>query len=207
MLVWRLPRPVRGIASGPYGGGLGPCQWVINATVDKAYGRDDPDHHITELAAGLGLAGTGVGLITAVDVGDATSARDGGVSVTATVGLGHPTWAAAPDGDLRTGPGTINIVAFLPVALSDAAMVNAVITATEAKAQALWEYGAEATGTASDALFIGCGAGRIGPAVAAEPDTAEAFAGPRSLWGARLARAVHAAVGQGTARWMDRYGR
>ena len=114
----------------------------INATVDKAYARLDPERHLGELADGLGLAGAGVGLLTAVDVGDAVTADDGGVTAVATVGLGHPTWAAAPDGDLRHEPaGTINIVAWLPVRLSDAALVNAVATATEAKAQALWDCG------------------------------------------------------------------
>ena len=207
MLVWRLPRPVRAISSGPFGGGLSACRWVINATVDKAYGRTDPEVHIADLARGLDLRGPGAGLLTAVHVGEAVSADDGGVAVTATVGLGHQTWAAAPDGDLRTGPGTINIVAFLPVPLSDAALVNAVITATEAKTQALWEHGVKATGTASDALFVGCKGGWAGAAVAVELDTAEPFAGPRSVWGARLARAVYAAVADGTSLWLARYAR
>jgi adenosylcobinamide hydrolase len=211
MLVWRFDEPVRAISSAPAGGGIGPCHWLINATVDRSYARRDPDVHIAELARGLGLGGPGAGLITAVDVGSATTATDGGVTVTATVGLGHPTWAAAPDGDLRHGMtagiavGTINIVAFLPVALTVAGLVNAVITATEAKAQALWDYGGEATGTASDALFIGVGPSPTGPDTPPQPDAGELFAGPRSRWGARLARAVHSAVGRGTAQWLRDY--
>ena len=207
MLVWRLTRPTRAITSGPFGGGLSACHWVINATVDKAYERTDPEVHIAGLARGIDLRGPGAGLLTSVHVGEAMSAADGGVAVTATVGLGHPTWAAAPDGDRRNGPGTINIVAFLPVRLSDAALVNAVITATEAKTQALWEYGVKATGTASDALFVGCSGSWTGTAATAEPDTAEPFAGPRSVWGSRLARAVFAAVADGTSLWLGRYGR
>src|SRR5690349_20866753 len=100
MLVWRFAEPVWGIASGPLGGGLGVRHWAINATVDKAYARMDPERHLAELAGGLGLSGAGVGLLTAVDVTGAVSADDGGVTAVATVGLGHPTWAAAPDGDL-----------------------------------------------------------------------------------------------------------
>jgi adenosylcobinamide amidohydrolase len=101
------------------------------------------------------------------------------------VGLGHPTWAAAPDAQ---GPvslvGTINLVVLLPERLSDAALVNAVATATEAKSQALFEAGVAGTGTATDAVCIAC------------PDDGapHAFGGPRSVWGARLARAVHGAV-------------
>ena len=78
----------------------------------------------------------------------------------------------------------------VPVPLGDAAYVNAVITATEAKTQALLEAGIRATGTASDAVCVAA------PAAGEQED----FAGPRSVWGARIARAVHAAVQAGTAR-------
>jgi adenosylcobinamide amidohydrolase len=80
--------------------------------------------------------------------------------------------------------GTINILVVLPERLADAALVNAVATATEAKVQALRDLGLHATGTATDAVCVACpDEGRAG-----------AFGGPRSVWGARLARAVHAAV-------------
>jgi adenosylcobinamide amidohydrolase len=124
-------------------------------------------------------------MLTAADVRAHATATDSGVEVEATVGLGHPTLAAAPD---EAGPislvGTINLLAVVPERLSDAALVNAVATATEAKAQALRDLGHDATGTATDALCVLC------------PDEgrAHSFGGPRSVWGARLARAVHAAV-------------
>ncbi|GAA1753785.1 adenosylcobinamide amidohydrolase [Luedemannella helvata] len=196
LLFWRFAEPARAICSGPLGGGVGDRQWIINATVSREYSRMDPDRHLAELADGLGLRGPGAGLLTAVDVGAVEFANDGGVEVAATVGLGHPTWAAAPDGDLRHGIGTINIVGWVPVALTDAALVNAALTVTEAKVQALWEYGLEATGTASDAVVVACPA--AGPA--------EPFGGPRSTWGARLARATHQAVLAGTAAWPPAWG-
>jgi adenosylcobinamide amidohydrolase len=76
------------------------------------------------------------------------------------------------------------VLAIIPERLSDAALVNAVATATEAKAQALHDLGLDATGTATDAVCIAC------------PDDGRphAFGGPRSIWGSRLARAVHQAV-------------
>src|SRR5262245_1883749 len=138
LLVWRPPRPVLAIASSPLGGGIGRRGWIINATVPSAYSRLDPAAHLAALARGLDLDGPGVGLLTAVDVRAAVTAADGGVEVTATVGLGHPTWAAAPDGHLRDhvpGAGTINIVAWLPAPMTASALVNAVATATEAKVQ------------------------------------------------------------------------
>jgi adenosylcobinamide amidohydrolase len=193
--VWRFPRPALCLASGPLGGGPGERAWVVNATVQGDYARLDPDVHLGEIAETLGLAGEGVGMLTAVDVGEAVTAEDGGVQVVATVGLGYPTWAAAPDGEIAT-VGTINIAAWLPVALSPAALVNAVSTITEAKVQALWAHGVEATGTASDALCVAC----------VPYGRSEQFGGPRSVWGARLARAVHAAVLEGTGTWLHRYG-
>lgn len=98
-------------------------------------------------------------------------------------------WAASPaEGTTSPAqPGTINIIVALPVALTDAALVNAVATATEAKVQALLDAGYHCSGTPTDAV---CVAART-PCPGQDP---HAFAGPRSLWGARLARAVHSAV-------------
>jgi adenosylcobinamide amidohydrolase len=196
VLVWRPGPGHRMIASGVAGGGLGPRQWVLNAQVPGGYNRMDPAAHIAELASGFGLEGPGVGLLTAASVTDVAECADEGVQVAATVGLRVPTWAAVPAGSVDPElapiwqPGTINILVSLPVALTDAAYVNAVITATEAKTQALLEAGIQATGTASDAICIAA-------PIAGDP---EDFAGPRSVWGARIARAVHASVHAGALR-------
>jgi adenosylcobinamide amidohydrolase len=185
------------ISSGVAGGGIGPREWVLNAQVPAGYSRTDPAVHVAELAAGLGLEGEGAGLLTAARVSDAVQCEDEGVRVAATVGLRVPTWAAMPagsaDGELVQvwRPGTINIIVSVPVPLRDAAYVNAVMTATEAKTQAVLEAGFRATGTASDAICVAAPA-------AGEPEN---FAGPRSLWGARIARAVHSAVHAGAVRY------
>lgn len=185
LLVWRLPAPMRCIASAPHGGGMGVRRWVVNAQVPASYARRDPDHHLAKLAVSLGLPGRGVGLLTAADVRSYRSCTDGGVEVAATVGLGHPIKAAAPHTDHQSAlVGTINLVAFLPERLSDAALVNAVATVTEAKVQALRDMGYDATGTATDAVALLC------PTDGRESD----FGGPRSMWGSRLARAVYQAV-------------
>ncbi|MDQ7906913.1 adenosylcobinamide amidohydrolase [Phytohabitans sp. ZYX-F-186] len=201
LLVWRLAEPLLAISSAPLGGGIGLRHWVVNATVPMSYRRDDPDAHLAEMAARAGLTGPGVGLLTGVDVAEVVTAEDGGVQAWATVGLGEPIWAAAPPAAAVSGPGTVNIVVRLPVRLSPAALVNAVATATEAKAQALWELGLPATGTSTDAVSVLCPAG--GPEAS--------YGGPRSAWGAPLARAVHAAVrtgggtGQGSGMpWSER---
>lgn len=200
--VWRFAEPHLMISSAPVGGGIGERDWIVNAQVRSGYARHDLDAHIAALAALAALPpGRGVGLLTAADVAGAIPGADGDVTALATVGIRVPTWAAAPDRSrdptitadaaraLTRRPGTINIVACVPVALSDAALVNLVATVTEAKTQALLEAGIAGTGTATDAVCIVCP--RPGGA-AVEP-----FGGPRSRWGAAAARATHASVRAG----------
>ncbi|MEU5878998.1 adenosylcobinamide amidohydrolase [Spirillospora sp. NPDC047279] len=234
--IWRAGEGRRMISSALVGGGIGPAGWVLNAQVPGDYSRTDPAAHLLEIAASYGLAGPGVGMLTAAAVDRTVERADEGVVVTATTGLRVPTWAAAPAGAAdpelaavafgtpapgpstpgscapgssapgsctpgASTPGTVNIVVAVPVALTDAALVNAVMTATEAKTQALLEAGYPCTGTASDAVCVAA-LERPGPAGAAEP-----FAGPRSVWGARIARAVHSAVHAGAldyTAWLRR---
>lgn len=192
-LVWRPGPGRRMVSSAMVGGGITPAAWVLNAQVPSGYARMDPAEHLQEIAAARALTGSGVGMLTAADVTQVVLREDEGVHAAATVGLGLPTWAAQPAEVMAPRvtqvwhPGTINILVAVPTVLSDAALVNAVVTATEAKTQALLEAGYACTGTASDAICIA--------AYAVTPDTAvEPFAGPRSTWGARIARAVHATV-------------
>ena len=188
LLVWALDGPMTVASTASAGGGIGTRCWVLNAQVANGYARCDLDRHAEELAAGLGLSGPGVTMLTAADVTRVQRAGDGGVHAEATVGLTHPTWAAAADEPaVAPEPGTINVVAFLPVRLAPGALLNALCTATEAKTQALLDAGLRATGTPSDAVTVVCPAG----------GEEEPFCGPRSTWGARLARAVHAAVRAG----------
>jgi adenosylcobinamide amidohydrolase len=202
MAFWRPGPGYRMISTGVLGGGLGPREWVLNAQVPAGYARTDPAVHLGQLARGLDLAGPGIGLLTAASVAKLVQREDAGVHAAATVGLRVPTWAAAGPGvrdpdlvpldpGLPLPPGTINLIVSVPVPLTDAALVNAVVTATEAKAQAVLDAGFAGTGTATDAVCV------------AAPDRAdppgEQFAGPRSPWGARIARAVHAAVRAGAA--------
>ncbi|MGP3633666.1 adenosylcobinamide amidohydrolase [Streptomyces sp. 24-1644] len=188
-LVWRLGPGWRVCSSAVLGGGIGPRAWILNAQVPGGYPRMDPEHHLAGIAAAEGLTGPGAGLMTAADVTARTTAADTDVTATVTAGLGVRGWAAAPAEGVEGPPlpGTVNIVVTLPVALSDAALVNAVATATEAKVQALLDAGLDCSGTPTDAVCV----------AAPEPAAGhpgEPFAGPRSLWGARLARAVHSAV-------------
>lgn len=191
-LSWVWPEPVTVLSSAAVGGGLRQVSAMINFGVPLDYARMDLDVHAGEIAASLGLASDPVALLTAADVNRYQDAECDGVFVTSTVGVTKPTWAADPAGGWTDyHPGTINIVVQLPVALSESALVNAVMTTTEAKTQALLEFGVPGTGTASDAVAIVCPVARGGDRAG---DEVEVFAGPRSLWGSRLALAVHDSV-------------
>jgi adenosylcobinamide amidohydrolase len=194
-MLWEFGPGWRMISSAMLGGGIGEREWVLNAQVVAGYSRMDPADHLLS----LGPAGPGVGMMTAASVDRYVRAADGGVEAFATVGLRVPTWAAAPEGfdDPELAPmrvGTVNIVTVVPVAMTDAALVNTVMTVTEAKSQALIEAGFPCTGTASDAVCVAV------PVDGPE----ELFGGPRSEWGARVARAVHAAVRRGAEAWRPR---
>lgn len=188
VLVWRCASPWLAISSGVHGGGLGVRNWVLNATVPSEYDRPDPAEHVGQMAARLGLAGAGTGLLTAVDVRHVVSATHDGVTVQVTTGVKQPVWAAGQDTAVAGHrPGTINVVGWSPVRLSDAALVNAVATVAEAKAQALGEAGVAGTGTCTDATVLLCPL----------DGTVEPYGGPRSRIGSLLARAVHRAVSAG----------
>ncbi|MDE0600898.1 MAG: adenosylcobinamide amidohydrolase [bacterium] len=188
VLVWRWGTPVSVLSSAPVGGGPRLVQWALNIGVRSDYDRTDLSEHAREVAAGLDVRGPGVAMFTAVDLSRRQRCESGGVTVDATVGISHPTWAAEiPDTEERIFPGTINLVVQVPVALDPGAAVNAVVTATEAKTQALAARGVPGTGTATDAVAIVCPAGIA----------AERFAGPRSQWGSRIGHAVYRAVWSG----------
>ncbi|MEU6267423.1 adenosylcobinamide amidohydrolase [Saccharopolyspora shandongensis] len=197
VLTWRCARPWLAISSAARGGGIGPRSWVLNATVVTDYDNPDPAAHVDEMAAELGLSGEGVGLLTAVDVRHEVTAVDGGVRASVTTGVGCPIWAAAREEAVTSWkPGTINAVCWSPVRLSEAALVNAVATVAEAKAQALLESGVAGTGTVTDATVVLCPV----------DGEAESYGGPRSRIGAGLARAVHAAVTAGLRVQNPRHG-
>ncbi|GAA1612503.1 adenosylcobinamide amidohydrolase [Catellatospora bangladeshensis] len=195
-LLWRAGAGWRMISSAVLGGGLGEREWVLNAQVGHGYTRMDPDRHLAEIAREHGLSGPGVGLMTAARVAEGAHADDGGAEAVVTAGIGVCGWAADPVAVPQQVlvPGTINVIVAVPVALSDAALVNAVATATEAKVQALRDAGFDASGTPTDAVCVA--AWRAGELTT--------FAGPRSEWGSRLARAVHAATYEAAARYRDR---
>ena len=169
------------------GGGLLDLNWVVNATVATNFFHPDPVEHALSTANELGLVGEGACLLTAVDVEvNARYAVENGVTVMATAGISSMCWAAAPTVGEPVHHGTINIVVEVPEPMSHAALVNLVMTTTEAKAQYFAEVGHHATGTPTDAIVVLCPHGQV--------TMNGEYGGPRSRWGAVVARTVLAAL-------------
>lgn len=191
-LVVDLGGPRRCLSSAVLNGGAVVARHWLNLQVEHGYARTDPAAHLGEVARDLGLdAGAVVGMLTAADVGAAQRREHGPARAVATVGIGQPLAAAGRRPRAVARVGTINLLVLVEEPLAVAALVGAVQTATEAKAQALADarvrarnHDGPATGTATDAICVACPAGG-----AALP-----FAGPATAVGAAIARAVHGAV-------------
>lgn len=192
----------RCLSSSVVGGGLRDARAWLNLQVEHGYARTDPEAHLREEMAARGLdEATTLGAMTAADVSRATTGEEPRAArAVATVGIGVP--LAAAGRLLRSVPpvNTINLLVLVEAALTDAALVYAVQTATEAKAQALADarvaaenHDGFATGTATDSVCV-----------AALPGATEPFAGPMSSAGAAIARCVHAAVLEGARDFLAR---
>jgi adenosylcobinamide amidohydrolase len=190
-LLATLPVAHRCLSSAVLGGGLTSARHWLNLQVPHDYARTDPAEHLTEVARANGLDPAAViGMLTAADVRAGVRRDRGPASAVATVGIGQPLAAAGRRPRPLPRVGTINVFVVISRSLSDAALVTAVQTATEAKAQALADAGVRAlnhhgpaTGTATDAICV-----------ATPPGAEFAFAGPATAIGAAIAHAVHGAV-------------
>ena len=195
-------QPLRVLSSAVVGGGYGSSREILNVHVDDKYDGERPEEDLAAAAAELGVAEPFVGLMTAAyteyarcaveSLGDLTVAAvvSVGLSNTSSAGVTPPI-GADPSGDAAApAPGTINVILLVDGALTPAAMVNAVITATEAKTMTLAEWdvktpeGEAASGTSTDTVVVAC-TGR---------GDELRYAGPATPVGWLAARAVRAAM-------------
>ncbi|TVT48670.1 MAG: hypothetical protein FHP94_09175 [Denitromonas halophila] len=173
------------LSSSFHGGGFRRVRHILNANVSVDYCSDAPTADLERIAIECDINGAFIGLLTAVPLHRArlAVAEENGlrVAVLATAGISAPHNAT---------PGTINLIVLVDAALTRPAMVNAIITATEAKTATLTEMailtadGALATGTSTDTVTIAStGIGVLHP-----------YAGPATVPGWLIANAVRRAV-------------
>ncbi|MFZ5595832.1 MAG: adenosylcobinamide amidohydrolase [Bacillota bacterium] len=161
-------QPLHVLSSAVLGADLRQARYIINHSVDKEYDGSDPEEDLRRVAVRLGLGRDVLGMMTAVGIQNTVLRRERQKGLTVatlcTAGTGNPGAAGLPcvmaPGQYK--PGTINIILLVDGNLSEAAMVNAVITATEAKSRALFRAGVvlpggePATGTTTDSMVVAC---------------------------------------------------
>ena len=145
--------PLKILSSCILGGGFVFAKFILNHHVHKDYDHGSPDDDLQKVVHQLGINENAVGMMTAVDLENASVTSQGFVTAVVTGGVSN----AVASG------GTINIILLVDANLSDAAMVNAVIVATEAKTLALRDLNIRsrksteiATGTSTDSIVIAC---------------------------------------------------
>lgn len=191
--------PLRTASTAPYGGGVRKVRHILSLKVDDSLECQRPERFARARSVEMGLGEPFVGLLTGVSLDRAkvVVCEAGGTGAVAIVTAGGRNLCAAGLSPSWNGPGcgTINTIAIVDARLSDAALLNLLTVATEAKALALRERGVlteegfPATGTSTDAVVVACTGN--GPY--------QRYGGPVSLPGHLIGGAVlaatHAALG------------
>ncbi len=200
-VVVRADEPLTTASSAVVGGGLGRASAIVNLHVPKNFRGEHADRVLEAFVARRSIPAPWVGLLTGAWTEKAEVATETIDGITAvaivTVGLSNPASAG------RTAvaawlPSTINTILVVDAAATPAALVNLVMTVTEAKVMVVAEAGVRtldgdpASGTSTDAIVIAAtGRGRRCE-----------FGGPVSDLGWAAARAARAALSTGVDRWM-----
>ncbi len=192
----RSKSPLNVLSSAIVGGGFRRVSHILNAHVDKDYNSTHPKADLRSLARRCGIEGSFVGLLTAVHLRKARLAffEEDGLSVGAliTAGVGNAASAGITQ-PYRPQVGTINIILLLDANLSRNAMLNAFITATEAKTAIIIQSrrirtpdGDLATGTSTDTITVATtGKGKL-----------QNYAGSITVLGWLIGRAVRQALSE-----------
>ncbi|WP_337102944.1 adenosylcobinamide amidohydrolase [Paenibacillus sp. YIM B09110] len=203
-IVARLQEPVQALSSAIHPGGFSWADHIVNWKVPLDYRCDDPIADFVHRCEGWGSkAEHTIGMLTAAKLTHASVKElegdrfkllcitTSGTRNAARAGLPRQTFSAYE-------PGTINTVLLIDGQMTESAMVNAVITATEAKAAALHELGIVetangqlATGTTTDAIAIGVSQRASWQAI-------HAYAGVATTIGCAIGEAVYETVLEAT---------
>jgi adenosylcobinamide hydrolase len=192
-IILRSQQPLQILSSAVVGGGFIRARYILNCHVRKGYCHPHPAADLVAMAQYLGIVEPFVGMMTAARMHEAraTALQEEDITVAAivTAGLSNPsTPGLSPPATSK--PGTINMILLVDAHLTPAALVNTVMTATEAKAQIILAHGSRtpeghaATGTSTDAIVVACtGRGEALP-----------YAGPVTLVGWLIGRCIRTAL-------------
>lgn len=165
-LIITCPEGWRVCSSAIWNGGFTRIQAILNRRVGNNYCCAEPEKDIQRFILQAGLEPTTTtGLLTAAQVEDVGIQTVDGpefcLQAIVTAGVGNAARAGRVT-QCYAGyrAGTINTIVMIDARVTDAAMLNAIITATEAKTAALQDEGItdtsgySATGTTTDAIVI-----------------------------------------------------
>ncbi len=202
-VVVRSARIMRALSCAVHLGGFQEARAAINVHVPKNHDCADAAGILDAFASRHAIAAPYVGLLTSAWTEHAVVAEQDAHGLralaVATVGLSNRV-AAGREPVRPWTAGTINTIVVLDADPEPAALVNAVITATEVKVLAFQEAGLRGadggpvSGTSTDALVIA--ATRRGPR--------PRFGGPASELGWTVAQVVGAALRDGIRQWQER---
>jgi adenosylcobinamide hydrolase len=197
-LVIHLPELYRVLSWAPLNGGFCQAHSILNHQVRiDDYPTEEPALFLSKLACRLGAVEPTVGLMTGVlmdRLARHTLCAQGFLfECFATVGVSNALTVGDPAA-YEEKPGTINIIVLINHPLTDAALVEAVGMATEAKSRALFEANVKstvsekiATGTGTDCIVVACPNGT--PLLR--------YCGKHTLLGELLGRVTYEAVMKG----------
>jgi adenosylcobinamide hydrolase len=164
----------RAVSTGP-GGGFGTARTLLNHTVPPDWDEPDPLRELATSIAQEGLPDDFFGLLTAVPMKYLCVLQYDFITAFISAGIGRR---------------TINIIITSTEGMTDAALAGAIITATEAKAEALRELSRPVPGTPTDAVIV-----------ASEGEPVHPYAGPLTEAGKRIRAAVLAGVPEALHRF------
>ena len=159
-------------ASTGINGGIADVSTILNHTVPMDFSHENPLEYVENILSKKGYGKDAFGLLTAVSMQHLCILQYDYITVFVTAGVSNPN----PDPEK---PHTINIIVTSGEGFSDAALLETIITATEAKAHALKNLGRNFTGTTSDAV-----------AAASEGPVVHTYAGTFTEPGKRIYAAV-----------------
>ena len=199
VLLVHSQQPLTVLSSAVVGGGVARVRYLLNRHVHRDYDCPDPAADLVAFARSQGVTEAFVGLMTAVSLQKARTVtlRTATLTVAAVVTAGISNATApglSPPAILEAG--TINMILLIDACLTPAAMVHALITATEVKTQVLMAHGVRtpegdaATGTSTDALAVAC----------TDSGMLLLYAGPVTLVGWMIGRCVRAALEEALAQ-------
>lgn len=197
LVMFEEPRKV--VSSAILNGGFKYAKAILNHQVSRDFDHRDPEGYLRGVVNKLNIDGEVVGMMTAADVKNYGISYHsyGDLAVTAIVTAGLSNASSCGEPISSDCIGTINTILLVQACMSDACLVEAVKTSTEAKCKALAYldvrsvYSGElATGTTTDSIAVV----ELGGALKLK------YAGPGTRLGELIGKSVFEAVIQALER-------